>query len=137
MISKKKFDSGLCISCKACVLACRNVHYGKNRISLVQIDSNQSMPNFCRNCANPLCVAVCPVQSLSISEKGNIYKDETRCIDCRNCVIACPFGVVSVDNCLHICDFCENVPGNTPVCVATCPTKAVYLVSQEKVKNAI
>lgn len=53
------------------------------------------VPVTCNHCANPPCVRVCPTQSTYISNGGLVAMDMHRCIGCRYCMAACPFGARS------------------------------------------
>jgi hydrogenase-4 component A len=58
------------------------------------------MPIQCRHCDHPSCVAVCPVKAITL-EGHSIHLNESLCIGCKMCALACPFGAIS--------------PGGTPV----------------------
>ncbi|MCK4871091.1 MAG: 4Fe-4S dicluster domain-containing protein [Phycisphaerales bacterium] len=65
----------------------------------------------CMHCDDPACVAACPVTALRKSDDGPVTYDSYKCIGCRYCVLACPFGVPTADwdtpfPQIHKCDFC-------------------------------
>ena len=87
----------------------------------------------CQHCLDPACVSVCPVAALEKSPRGSVLWRDDRCIGCRYCLLACPFGVPKYewDNALtprvNKCDFCDDrqATGLLPACVASCPTGAL------------
>jgi len=87
----------------------------------------------CMHCLEPACVSVCPVAALEKTPRGSVVWRDDRCIGCRYCLLACPFGVPKYewDNALtprvNKCDFCDDrtAAGLLPACVAACPTGAL------------
>jgi Fe-S-cluster-containing dehydrogenase component len=78
----------------------------------------------------------CPVDAIrKRQEDGVVLVDQGQCIGCRQCLIACPFGVPQFgkDGRMQKCDFCveRTADGGDPVCVAACPTRALYSGSME------
>ena len=49
----------------------------------------------CNHCAEPVCVRVCPVKATFMNAQGVVGMDMHRCIGCRNCMAACPYGARS------------------------------------------
>ncbi|NOZ05632.1 MAG: 4Fe-4S dicluster domain-containing protein [Chloroflexi bacterium] len=47
----------------------------------------------CQHCENPPCIKVCPVQATYKGEEGIVHQNYSRCIGCRFCTVACPYGV--------------------------------------------
>jgi formate dehydrogenase iron-sulfur subunit len=95
----------------------------------------------CMHCLNPACVSVCPVAAMYKTAEGPvIYRDE-RCLGCRYCMNACPFGVPTFDwesglldqALIRKCDFCADrqKEGKLPACIEACPTKAVIFGDRE------
>jgi len=51
----------------------------------------------CMHCEEPACASACPVTALHKTEEGPVNYDSSKCIGCRYCVWACPFGVPTAD----------------------------------------
>ncbi|OIO98806.1 MAG: hypothetical protein AUK03_00715 [Anaerolineae bacterium CG2_30_64_16] len=47
----------------------------------------------CMHCENPPCTKVCPVLATYKDEEGLVRQNYSRCIGCRFCTVACPYGV--------------------------------------------
>jgi tetrathionate reductase subunit B len=87
------------------------------------------VPKLCNHCANPPCVQVCPVGATFETEDGVVLVDDTRCIGCRYCIQACPYGARYLHpekDTADKCTFCYHriSKGLLPACVEVCPTQA-------------
>jgi Fe-S-cluster-containing dehydrogenase component len=87
------------------------------------------VPKLCNHCANPPCVQVCPVGATFSTADGCVLVDKDRCIGCRYCIQACPYGARYLDprtRTADKCTFCYHriVKGLLPACVEVCPTQA-------------
>lgn len=51
----------------------------------------------CMHCQEPACVSACPVTAMARTDKGQVIYDNEKCIGCRYCVWACPFGAPAVE----------------------------------------
>jgi len=86
----------------------------------------------CLHCVDPSCVSVCPVTAMTKDpETGIVSYNVDRCIGCRYCVAACPFGVPRFDYVdrfprLRKCELCKErlAVGEIPACAEVCPTGA-------------
>ena len=93
-------------------------------------------PRSCLHCENPACVTVCPTgASYKRAEDGIVLVDEDKCIGCKLCSWACPYGAREyshVEGVMKKCTLCidriynENLPEaeREPACVQVCPTRA-------------
>lgn len=135
---------GRCTACKTCELACAVEHsesknlYGAiaetpapcARVSVEKGDGFTA-PLQCRQCEDAPCITVCPTQALQrLDLDSPVMIDHGLCIGCKNCVLACPFGVIRMDNQSHAivkCDQCAERlgRGELPACVSACPTAAL------------
>ncbi len=87
------------------------------------------VPKLCNQCDHPPCVQVCPVGATFKTEDGVILVDTKRCIGCRYCIQACPYGARYLHPQTRVadkCNFCYHrlVKGLLPACVEVCPTQA-------------
>jgi Fe-S-cluster-containing dehydrogenase component len=87
------------------------------------------VPKLCNQCDHPPCVQVCPVGATFKTIDGVTLVDEKRCIGCRYCIQACPYGARYLHPITRVadkCTFCYHrlVRGLLPVCVEVCPKQA-------------
>jgi Fe-S-cluster-containing dehydrogenase component len=69
-----------------------------------------------------------------------LFVDPSRCIGCRNCVFACPFGVPKFDvkaRLMKKCNLCydRTAQGLQPWCAQACPTQALWYGDYEEFVN--
>ena len=55
----------------------------------------QEFMTICNHCQDPVCVRVCPTKATFKNDQGVVEMDMHRCIGCRNCMAACPYGARS------------------------------------------
>lgn len=114
----------------------------------------------CNHCDNPPCVKVCPTQSTwKREEDGIVMMDWHRCIGCRYCIAACPYGSRSFNwrepkpfikklepdfpartrGVVEKCNFCEErlAKGLPMACVEACEAKAMIFGDIENPESEI
>jgi formate dehydrogenase iron-sulfur subunit len=93
----------------------------------------------CMHCEEPACLSVCPVAALTKNDNGAVVYDADKCMGCRYCMMACPFGVPKYDwnspnpkiiKCTQSC--MANGKRNTPACVQACPNQALYYGNRDQ-----
>jgi Fe-S-cluster-containing dehydrogenase component len=102
-----------------------------------------TQPTVCMHCEDPVapCAQVCPVMAIPITPEGVVQQaDPSRCIACRNCAYACPFGVPKIDleaRLMKKCNLCydRTAVGLQPWCAQACPTQALWYGTYEEFAN--
>jgi len=126
-----------CISCGNCELACSFSHEGefrpsRSRISVMRFEA-VTVPMTCLQCDEPACVAACRTGALAKDpETGIVSVNKEKCIGCRMCEMACPFGNITYNaetKTPYKCDLCDG----DPQCVKYCPADAIEYVPAETV----
>lgn len=141
-------NSQQCIGCRACEVACVMAHNAEQHVLSEQafhpritVIKRQQLRNAltCHHCEDAPCARSCPNGAISRID-DSVQVNQQKCIGCKACVVACPFGtmqvlVESVDErrtraTAHKCDLCYGREQG-PVCVQNCPADALQLVNSE------
>ncbi len=154
-------DLNVCVGCSACVTSCKSWNtsgeagpmtdfnaYGEdptgtffNRVQSFEVGEypNTEMVHFpksCLHCEDPPCVPVCPTgASYKREEDGIVLVDYDKCVGCKYCSWACPYGAREIDEQQKVmkkCTLCVDriydttlpVDRRQPACVLACPTSA-------------
>ena len=88
------------------------------------------MSDVCKHCVHAPCLEVCPTSAIVRTEFDTVYIQEPVCNGCRDCVAACPFGVIHMSEQKHVaqkCTFCYDrlKMGLAPACAQACPTQSI------------
>ena len=90
-------DPDKCIGCNTCEAVCSSSHRKagmQRRHRLIHV-ANRGVSSVvtCHHCKDAPCANVCPVGALKVID-GVVRTDEQRCIGCKLCAIACPYGAI-------------------------------------------
>lgn len=142
-------DTKKCSGCMSCMMACTLAHEGGINLSHARIQIKKNVfgtyPDddieqyVCRQCEDPTCVAVCPVNALYIDEKTGVRViDKETCIGCRKCIRACKYtpSRIAFDWEKRValkCDLCQDTPYwnetggvcGKQACIQMCSLKAI------------
>ena len=156
-------DLDICVGCHACAVNCKEWNTGGhaapltdldpygakpigvwfNRIHTYEVGASETepsrtvhFPKSCLHCEDAACVTVCPTgASFKRAEDGIVLVHEDKCIGCKLCSWACPYGAREYDadeGVMKKCTLCidriynENMEevDRVPACVSTCPAGA-------------
>jgi len=120
--------------CEKCVIDCSYVFHprGSNTGTLSVIEL-ATYALVCRRCDEPHCVKACPKEALEQLESSDrmLIRHTMRCVSCRSCSHACPYGTIypeMVPALANICDYCLDRRDTEPSCIGSCPYGALTMV---------
>ena len=159
------YDATRCIGCKACVVACQDASglppdtgasrgrylapddlnaRTRNIIKLSPVAGGEQsfVKRQCMHCIDPACVAACMLGALKKREHGIVTWEGNKCVGCRYCQVACPYGIPkfewTADGGFYNprivkCELCHErlAEGLEPACTAVCPRKAVIFGTRD------
>ena len=130
-------DPEKCIGGRTCEGACMMSHQSSatpvaftSRIRVVKGGTFTTAVG-CHQCEDAPCANVCPTGAIHRAA-GAWLVEQARCIGCKSCMVACPFGAMQVrvveDRVQALkCDLCAHREGG-PACVEACPTHALRCI---------
>ena len=135
------WDYEKCVGCRVCEGVCSFIKEGesnpvKSRCRIVRSVKDNILYKVrvhCQQCEDAFCMAVCPSDAIIEDIKGVKSVDESKCIGCRMCEIACPVGAITVNPEKHVsikCDLCKGL--DEPQCVKYCYAGALQYIALEK-----
>lgn len=125
-------DLNKCVGCELCVGACREANQlsedTPNRRTVQTFMNDNAMNVYvstsCMHCDDPNCSRVCPAGAISKGAAGIVHVDKDKCIGCKYCYQACPYGVPNYNAvAMDKCDCCLDAgvaPGEIPYCAQAC-----------------
>lgn len=141
-----------CIGCRACEVACVMAHNGEQHVLserhfhpriTVLTSATRTSPVTCHHCENAPCAQSCPNGAIT-QHSDSVQVNQQKCIGCKACVVACPFGTMDmlvtplendrVKASAHKCDLCLERPQG-PACVENCPANVLTLATPAVLEN--
>jgi formate dehydrogenase iron-sulfur subunit len=141
-------DTTKCTGCESCVAACKKENeLGKDRArpwkrkiddlsstrftTIIRRPGGRYVRQQCWHCDEPACVSACLVGALQKTPEGPVVYDGDKCMGCRYCMMACPFGIPRYDwdqpvPYVRKCTMCYHrlKEGKQPACTEACPEGA-------------
>lgn len=169
LINQKK-----CVGCHACAVACKEAHGTPPAVTRSHVEHELTgtypdvkmniVPMLCMHCEQAPCIAACPVEGATYKrDDGIVMVDKEKCIGCKACIIACPYGARyfiekeegyfgaelneyenimyatmpqgRVDKCTFCVERIDEGKGEVQACVAACPAGARMFGDLEDIKK--
>jgi formate dehydrogenase iron-sulfur subunit len=150
-------DTTKCVGCRACEAACAETNhlpgpammdnpavFAKprktdtrtytvvNKAATAAAAPERFIKRQCMHCVEPACASACLVRALDKTPTGPVVYHKDRCLGCRYCMVACPFGVPQYEYDTPLpfvqkCHFCADrqAKGEAPACASVCPSGAL------------
>lgn len=145
-------DLNKCVGCYICQLVCKDEHVGNDWTPYAkpQPDTGQFwmkvderirgsvpkvmvsyLPTPCMHCEDAPCITECFEGAINRRDDGLVIIEPEKCTGCRNCVDACPYGVIYFNEDLYLAQKCTGCAHlldqgwEEPRCVTACPTEAL------------
>lgn len=157
-----------CVGCHACAIACKEENQVAPGVFWEKVKRNENVADnvinwfrvSCMHCDDPACMKVCPMKAIHKGPHGEVLVDQQKCIGCKMCLNACPYGVPAfnttgvtsyygdrtpllerpplphtqrVPGKAEHCTLCvhRTERGELPACVAACGIHAMTLVDYD------
>ena len=151
-------DTSKCTGCNTCRIACKDFYDLDLGVNFRRVNEYEGgnwaktregwHPDIfayyvsisCNHCEQPACTKACPTGAMhKRNEDGLVVVDQSVCIGCRYCEMACPYGAPQFDankKVMSKCDGCfERIPlGRKPICVEACPMRAIEFDTVENLR---
>lgn len=130
-----------CVGCYACRLACQAKNHLEPTEAFIKFHEietgefpnvyNEIVPTQCQHCEDAPCAAVCPTHATYVTDSGVVLVDPEKCIGCKYCMMACPYGVRDwnkASKTVEKCTLCGHLTANgeLPACVKSCSAGARF-----------
>ena len=127
MTKRLIIDLAKCDQCESCGVSCGfhdcRPDNAEGQVGpMLSLREKVTFELVCRRCQSASCILACPFDALEKTDDGVIKRHNLRCVSCKSCAIACPFGTIYPEllpfysmsyesSCMH----CLAGLGETPV----------------------
>jgi Fe-S-cluster-containing hydrogenase component 2 len=142
-MAKRLFiDLTKCDACEKCAVNCAYFYRARAEDhGLLTLRELATFALICRRCEEASCVAACKFAALERQADGILQRHNLRCVSCKCCSQACPFGTIYPEVLsfyVSKCDFCARLGAETIPCTISCARQAVeYREVEEAPKEGI
>lgn len=135
MTKRLVIDLAKCDQCRSpgCVADCGYYDRAEGDHAMLALREKATFEVICRRCEHASCVLACPFDALVRTDDRLIKRHNLRCVSCKSCAIACPFGTIymellpfycmSYESSCHVC--LTSAAEQAPLCTASCPEGAL------------
>lgn len=124
MSKRLVIDLDICDQCDQCGVRCGYFYRSPTDDNgILGLRERATFELICRRCEEPSCVDACVFNALARQEDGVLLRHNLRCVSCKLCAQACPFGTIYPDMVpfyVSPCVQCLGVADTEPPCVKTC-----------------
>lgn len=118
-------DLTKCEGCETCAVACRHGYRPQGEDHGIQtLKERATFAVVCRRCEQAACIRACPAEALERQPDGILRRHNLRCVSCKLCAQACPFGTLYPELLgfyVTLCDSCPDPDDDqAPPCVKAC-----------------
>lgn len=129
MAKRLLIDLNKCDDCENCNVECTYFYRpAAEDHGILKLREMATFLLVCRRCEDPSCVAACRFEALERQDDGVLKRYNMRCVSCKCCAHACPFGTIYAEALPFFvtnCDYCMGAGRDEPPCAATCERGAI------------
>lgn len=136
-MAKRLFiDLNKCDACEKCAVNC--AYFYRPQMTdhgMLALRELATFALICRRCEEPSCVAACKFEALERQTDGVLKRHNLRCVSCKCCSHACPFGTIYPETApfyVTQCDFCALMGDKKIPCTVNCAKQAVEFKEVEE-----
>ncbi len=124
MSKRLVIDLDRCDQCDRCGVVCSYFYRPQSKDhGILALRERATFDLICRRCEEPSCVDACLFNALERQSDGVLKRHNLRCVSCKLCVHACPFGTIYPDMVpfyVTPCDYCLGAGESEPPCARSC-----------------